>query len=660
MAITNAEYQHNDKWCTAAQLLERYDIGTMQQALDLLSRFAVDFPAAVTGSKHMLSQLTNPMRIRREYLPKFKDMYVLRDFNAEYQHNDKWCTAAQLLERYDIGTMHQALDLLSRFAVDFPAAVTGSNDMMLQLTNPMRIKRECLPKFKEMYALSGFADMQKDQWCTAAQLLERYNIGTMHQALDLLSRFAVEVPWAVTGSDDVNQQDTNPMRIRREYLPRFKKMYALREYADLQKISLLDLQSQFPDATLQEIESSLFQFYSDADKKWVYKYQLPELGLLIKPKIELRVAEEQKQRMRAEKKRLALEHEQNILARKRAALERMTNKANERQRCKQDWTQNRIVTIPVLLRDYVFDADADEDALRSRIHRFGMRFPGAVKYGLQGMYGLKLDYMDKFLEFTRWKLLKAPGGELIQPAMEPGLPGYKIDKTLEPMSDDKINDYILRCMDLGLDGLHKDAADAVLSVTSSKSLVEQQPCKTHDWLSCKELHDIFIVNRTVIAKWLQKLCPEMPFVIKSMRLENGVMALCLHRNALETFAKKSGLKYRDKFPEKGDDWLSVTDLASVFNGHNTIIRENLKELQRKNPCAVQDVRSDKGIVWAMHISALDAFIEEVLKKHWQRPVEQATKQHFLQMADLIKANYKLKNIRAQTQAKLRTTGHQID
>ena len=509
-----------------------------------------------------------------------------------------------------------------------------------------------------------------EKWCTAAQLLERYNISTMHQALGLLSRFAAEFPMMVTGSDDMMCQVTNPMRIRREYLPRFKKMYALHEFADLQKISLLDLQSQFPNATLQEIEDSLRQFYSDTDtdKTWVYKYQLPELSLLIEQKIELRIAQEREKHKQLEQKlaalereRLALEREQNILAHKRAVLERIANEENERQQLKQYWAQNRIATVSVLLKDYMFDVEADEDALEYRIRRFGTRFPDAVKYGPKGMCGLCLDYMDEFLKFSGWKLLKVPGGDLMQPTMEPGLPGYGTDKSLDTVPDDEINSYILHCMSRGIDGSHKDTADIILSMVSSNSSSDNLSYKTRDWLSCAELVEIFVIDYTTLLDCLKKMRAEMPFSIEPMQTVNHRVALCLRRNALAEFAQKSGLKYRNQIPEKGDEWLVATDLIAMFHGHGQVIRKTLKELQLKKSPFVQEVRTSTSFGLALHKNGIDAFIEEALKNHWHEAgANQKVKQRFIQMANVIKANNEFENIRAQTQAKLQSTDRQID
>ncbi|MBR4860049.1 MAG: hypothetical protein IKV10_01990, partial [Alphaproteobacteria bacterium] len=92
--------------------------------------------------------------------------------------------------------------------------------------------------------------------------------------------------------------------------------------------------------------------------------------------------------------------------------------------------------------------------------------------------------------------------------------------------------------------LHRDALDEFARLSELK--IRRK--KTDEWLSAEELEKYFVGGRKKISKELKKLVAEEKMLGK---IEERESALCLHRDALDEFARLSGLKRRGKVtPEK--------------------------------------------------------------------------------------------------------------
>ena len=97
--------------------------------------------------------------------------------------------------------------------------------------------------------------------------------------------------------------------------------------------------------------------------------------------------------------------------------------------------------------------------------------------------------------------------------------------------------------------LHVDALDEFISLLKLEKKVDL-PKKTSEWLNARELTQYFAHTRELISEKLVALAKKMPGKIEE-RQAGTRKTLCLHRDALDEFARLSGLKRRGEVtPEK--------------------------------------------------------------------------------------------------------------
>ena len=97
--------------------------------------------------------------------------------------------------------------------------------------------------------------------------------------------------------------------------------------------------------------------------------------------------------------------------------------------------------------------------------------------------------------------------------------------------------------------LHRDALDEFADL-SGLNIKRELPKKTDEWLNARELTQHFAHKRELISEKLVALAKKMPGKIE--KVQSGPQTpLCLHRDALDEFARLSGLKRRGEVtPEK--------------------------------------------------------------------------------------------------------------
>ena len=97
--------------------------------------------------------------------------------------------------------------------------------------------------------------------------------------------------------------------------------------------------------------------------------------------------------------------------------------------------------------------------------------------------------------------------------------------------------------------LHRDALDEFADL-SGLNIKRELPKKTDEWLNARELTQYFAHTRELISEKLIALAKKMPGKIE--KVQSGPKTpLCLHRDALDEFARLSGLKRRGEVtPEK--------------------------------------------------------------------------------------------------------------
>ncbi len=97
--------------------------------------------------------------------------------------------------------------------------------------------------------------------------------------------------------------------------------------------------------------------------------------------------------------------------------------------------------------------------------------------------------------------------------------------------------------------LHRDALDEFADLSGLKRR-RDLPKKTDEWLTAEELMQYFPYKHKVILEKLEKLADTMKGKIEE-RQSGARTTLCLHRDALDEFARLSGLKRRGEVtPEK--------------------------------------------------------------------------------------------------------------
>ena len=143
-------------------------------------------------------------------------------------------------------------------------------------------------------------------------------------------------------------------------------------------------------------------------------------------------------------------------------------------------------------------------------------------------------------------------------------------------------------------------------VDTERAKEEEIPEKTDEWLNVQELTQYFPYNYKVIGKKLVELADTMKGKIEK-RLSGPHTTLCLHRDALDEFARLSGLKKR--LPQKTDEWLSAKDLMEYFVGGGTKILRELKKLvaAKKMLGKIEKRQSGGNTPLCLHRDALDEF-----------------------------------------------------
>ena len=98
-------------------------------------------------------------------------------------------------------------------------------------------------------------------------------------------------------------------------------------------------------------------------------------------------------------------------------------------------------------------------------------------------------------------------------------------------------------------GLQRDALDEFADL-SGLNIKRELPKKTDEWLNARELTQYFAHTRELISEKLVALAKKMPGKIE--KVQSGPKTpLCLHIDALDEFARLSGLKRRGEVtPEK--------------------------------------------------------------------------------------------------------------
>ena len=155
--------------------------------------------------------------------------------------------------------------------------------------------------------------------------------------------------------------------------------------------------------------------------------------------------------------------------------------------------------------------------------------------------------------------------------------------------------------------LHVSAVD---EFATKSGLSRRDPSleKTEEWLARNDLLQHFVVNDVKLVNVLKELQSVMPDKIQCRRSKVGRMALCLHVDALEEFAKRSGFIKRGTIPSKTEEWLSAPDLAQRFIGDRSKMLCKLTECQNAMPDKIR-LCQPHGCTptLCLHVSAVDEF-----------------------------------------------------
>ncbi len=150
--------------------------------------------------------------------------------------------------------------------------------------------------------------------------------------------------------------------------------------------------------------------------------------------------------------------------------------------------------------------------------------------------------------------------------------------------------------------LHIDALDEFAQLSGLERRREL-PKKTDEWLNTDELLQYFPYSRAVISKKLLELADKMPGKIE--KRQSGVRTpLCLHRDAIDEFARLSDLEKR--IPQKTSEWLSAADLKQYFSSSHQTISKKLLELADKMPGKIEKRQSGSPTL-CLHRDAIDEF-----------------------------------------------------
>ena len=149
--------------------------------------------------------------------------------------------------------------------------------------------------------------------------------------------------------------------------------------------------------------------------------------------------------------------------------------------------------------------------------------------------------------------------------------------------------------------LHINALDEFTQLSKLKKI---PPQKTSEWLTAQELRQYFSGGNSKISEELERLAAgkKMPGKIEE-RLSGSQTPLCLHRDALNEFARLSELE--KVLPQKTSEWLTVRELTQYFSNGRSKISEELERLAagKKMPGKI----TKKAL--CLHINALDEFTQ---------------------------------------------------
>lgn len=170
--------------------------------------------------------------------------------------------------------------------------------------------------------------------------------------------------------------------------------------------------------------------------------------------------------------------------------------------------------------------------------------------------------------------------------------------------------------------LHISALDEFARLSK---LEKKAPQKTSEWLTARELTLYFPYAPEKISEKLVALAKEMPGKIEQKRA--GVhTSLCLCQDALDEFARLSGLERRVKFPKKTSEWLTPKELTQYLARTQPGIIEKLVALAKKMPGKIEKVQSGPRTPLCLHRDALDEFarLSELEKRAPQKTSEWLT------------------------------------
>ena len=134
----------------------------------------------------------------------------------------------------------------------------------------------------------------------------------------------------------------------------------------------------------------------------------------------------------------------------------------------------------------------------------------------------------------------------------------------------------------------------------------ERPEKTYEWLSIKELKQYFGCTEQLIREKLVALAKTMKGKIEK-RQSGYYTPLCLHRDALDEFARLSELEKR--VPQKTDEWLSPLELTEYFPYNYKVIEKKLVTLAETMKGKIEKRQSGPKTTLCLHISAIEEFAQ---------------------------------------------------
>lgn len=186
----------------------------------------------------------------------------------------------------------------------------------------------------------------------------------------------------------------------------------------------------------------------------------------------------------------------------------------------------------------------------------------------------------------------------------------KISTLLKEFRNTMPNDIQMRQPKSGSPALyiHKDAVNKFAKL-SGLQLIGAYGVKTDEWLSSNDLIKIFMGGLHKILDSLRQLQISMPDVIQVRQYPGGVTALCLHRSAINKFAKETGLILKTYLLEKTDEWLSAQELNKYIIGIPKNFLKLMQKLQNIMPDDIQIRKSRAGETLCLHRNAIQKFAD---------------------------------------------------